>query len=182
MAPPVHFSQIQLRFSMFLFRRAPVPSDSLDFILLHTLASRVHKSQANLCMRMSLLSGEQEPIDSLRCILVNTSAVSILQPYGNLCGRVSFLRSFTKPVDGLCFVFMTGGRHEFKGEDIIVIQTKTGRLGMYLMGQAYFSREIMKRYHPRSIRTVAICGVSDPEMEAFCERAGIEVCVIPEAD
>ena len=30
-----------------------------------------------------------------------------------------------------------------EGQDIVVIQTKGGRLGMYLMGQAFFSREII---------------------------------------
>ena len=53
-----------------------------------------------------------------------------------------------------------GGTYDFKGKDIIVVQTKANRLGMYLMGQALFSSEIMKRYKPRSIKTVAICGNS----------------------
>jgi hypothetical protein len=56
-----------------------------------------------------------------------------------------------------------GGKYDFKDKDIIIIQTKSNRLGMYLMGQAFFSREIMKRYEPRSIKTVAICGKSDIE-------------------
>jgi hypothetical protein len=49
------------------------------------------------------------------------------------------------------------------------------------MGQAFFSREIMKRYNPSSILTVAICGKGDSEMEALCRRFGIEVEVIDEA-
>src|SRR5262245_48050154 len=36
-------------------------------------------------------------------------------------------------------------------KDIIVIQTKAGRLGMYLMGQAFFSAQLLQRYHPRSV-------------------------------
>jgi hypothetical protein len=72
-----------------------------------------------------------------------------------------------------------GGTFEFKGRDIIVIQTKSYRLGMTLMGQAYFSREIMKRFSPRSIKTITICGIGDSEMEALCKEAGIEVVVIP---
>ncbi|MDB4386648.1 hypothetical protein N9Z15_00405 [Akkermansiaceae bacterium] len=73
-----------------------------------------------------------------------------------------------------------GGTHDFQDKDLIVIQTKSGRLGMYLMGQAYFSREIMRRFSPRSIRTVAICGTDDTEMSELCSQADIEVCVTPE--
>ena len=39
-----------------------------------------------------------------------------------------------------------GGSFNFSNKDIIVIQTKAKGLGMYLMGQAFFPREIMKRY------------------------------------
>ena len=76
----------------------------------------------------------------------------------------------------------SGGTHQFEGKDLIIVQTKPGRLGMYLMGQAYFSREIMRRYSPRSLRTVALCGAHDLEMEALCADAGIEVFVIPDAE
>jgi hypothetical protein len=72
----------------------------------------------------------------------------------------------------------TGGAYDFQGKDLIVIQTKPGRLGMYLMGQAYFSREIMRRYNPRSIKTVAVCGQTDPEMEILCSQSDIEVFVV----
>ena len=72
-----------------------------------------------------------------------------------------------------------GGSFNFKGRDIIVIQTKSNRLGMTLMGQAYFSRKIMKRYNPKSIKAVAICGSGDAEMEELCKEASIEVVVIP---
>jgi hypothetical protein len=74
----------------------------------------------------------------------------------------------------------TGGVHDFKGKDLIVIQTKSDRLGMYLMGQAYFSREIMRRFNPRSVKAVAICGRTDAEMVALCSQADIEVRVIPD--
>jgi hypothetical protein len=44
------------------------------------------------------------------------------------------------------------------GHDIVIVQTKALRLGMYLLGQAFFSRELIKdRFAPRSIRTVALC-------------------------
>ena len=42
------------------------------------------------------------------------------------------------------------GSVDLAGKDITVVQTKATRLGMYLMGQAFFSREIMRRYRPRS--------------------------------
>ena len=69
---------------------------------------------------------------------------------------------------------------ELKGKDIIVVQTKKDRLGMYLMGQAFFSREIMKRYEPRSIETVAICGEGDIELEELCKQFDIKVEIIPD--
>lgn len=41
---------------------------------------------------------------------------------------------------------------DLEGQDIIVVQAKRGRLGMYLMGQALFSAELMKKFKPSSIR------------------------------
>ena len=70
------------------------------------------------------------------------------------------------------------GSVDLEGKDIVVLQTKGTRLGMYLMGQAFFSREIMKRYRPRSIESVAICAQGDAEMEQLCEQFGIKVVVI----
>lgn len=48
--------------------------------------------------------------------------------------------------------------------------------------RAYFSAQIMKRFRPKSIKTVAICGQPDPEMEALCRENKIEVVVIPERE
>lgn len=62
-------------------------------------------------------------------------------------------------------------------QDIVVIQTKASRLGMYLMGQALFSAEMMKSFNPRSIRTVAICNQDDVILRPICDGAGIEVVV-----
>ena len=61
------------------------------------------------------------------------------------------------------------------GRDIIVVQAKRPRLGMSLMGQALFSRELMKPFMPASIRTVALCGRDDSVMRPLAERYGIEV-------
>ena len=71
-----------------------------------------------------------------------------------------------------------GGTFDLRDKDIIVVQTKSNRLGMYLMGQAFFSKQIMRRFKPKSIRTVAICGESDKEMELLCKANEIEVVVI----
>jgi hypothetical protein len=70
-----------------------------------------------------------------------------------------------------------GGTFNLEDRDIVVVQTKATRLGMYLMGQTLFSREIIKRFKPRSIRAVAICGKGDPEMERLCESFEIEVVI-----
>ena len=66
-----------------------------------------------------------------------------------------------------------------KGQDVIVIQAKAHRLGMYLMGQTLFSAELIKRFEPASIRSVALCAKDDailrPMLECF---NGMEVVVI----
>lgn len=70
--------------------------------------------------------------------------------------------------------------YDFTGKDIIIIQTEKDRVGMYLLGQAFLSREAMMRYQPRSIKTVAICSKHDEEMYRLCEEFDIELVVIPE--
>ena len=43
------------------------------------------------------------------------------------------------------------------GEDIIVVQAKASRLGMYVMGQAVFSPKLILRNHNRvSIQSIAL--------------------------
>ena len=73
---------------------------------------------------------------------------------------------------------------EIAGKDIIVVQTKRGklktRLGMYLLGQAFFSRELMRPFKPRSIRTVAICTAGDDVLEPIAREFSIEVVVLPQ--
>ena len=62
------------------------------------------------------------------------------------------------------------------GEDIVVVQTKRGRLGMYLMGQALFSIDLMKKFSPRSIKSIALCEKNDSELGPLLENYGdIEV-------
>ena len=64
-----------------------------------------------------------------------------------------------------------------KNQDIIVIQTKAHRLGMYLMGQAFFSKELMKKFEPKSIRSVIVCTKDDSVMRSLAEQFGLEVKV-----
>ncbi len=48
------------------------------------------------------------------------------------------------------------------GEDVIAVQAKAQRLGMYLMGQGVFSAELLRRaFHPASIRSVILCSADD---------------------
>lgn len=63
------------------------------------------------------------------------------------------------------------------GKDIIVVQVKAQRLGMYLMGQALFSKELMKPFDPKSIRTVALCNKDDSILRPLAEAHGIEVVI-----
>ena len=72
--------------------------------------------------------------------------------------------------------------HSIEGKDVIAVQTKANRLGMYLMGQAFFSRELLKSFNPKSIRTVAICGKGDEKMVRLWRERDIEVVVIPEEE
>ena len=89
-------------------------------------------------------------------------------------------------IDGIIILgeerrIQVGGKYDLKDKDIIIVQTKSKRLGMSLMGQSYFSREIIRRYKPKTIRTVAICGQGDIEMEMLCKKFDIEVVVIPDS-
>ena len=68
---------------------------------------------------------------------------------------------------------------EVKGKEVIVVQTKAKRLGMYLMGQAFFSAELVRRLGAKTVRTVAVCKETDALMEELCEKFGIEVVVAP---
>jgi hypothetical protein len=69
---------------------------------------------------------------------------------------------------------------QLDGEDVIVVQCKTKRLGMYLMGQAYFSMHLIERHNPASIQSVALCTRTDsvlgPIFESYpnCEVVEID--------
>ncbi len=66
---------------------------------------------------------------------------------------------------------------EIADQEVIVVQTKAQRLGMYLMGQAFFSAELIRDFGPRSVRTVAVCSSADAKLQELCNRFGIEVVV-----
>ena len=63
------------------------------------------------------------------------------------------------------------------GKDVVVIQTKAHRLGMYLLGQALFSKHLIERFHPRTIETVAICTKGDAVLGPIAAKYGIKVVV-----
>lgn len=54
------------------------------------------------------------------------------------------------------------------------------RLGMYLMGQAFFSAQLIQRFHPRSVVSVALCLQDDAVLRPLFEHyAGMRVVVCP---
>jgi hypothetical protein len=69
---------------------------------------------------------------------------------------------------------------DVKGKDIIVVQTKAERLGMYLMGQVFFSAQLMRRFKPRSIESVALVAQDDDVLRPLLERyKSMRVVVCP---
>jgi hypothetical protein len=67
-----------------------------------------------------------------------------------------------------------------EGQDLIVVQTKATRLGMYLMGQAFFSAQLMQRFKPRSVESVALVAQDDSELRPIFEQYhGMHVVVCP---
>lgn len=54
------------------------------------------------------------------------------------------------------------------GQRVIVVQAKASRLGMYLMGQAIFSAELVRtRFAPASLRSVILCSKDDSVLRAY---------------
>ena len=67
-----------------------------------------------------------------------------------------------------------------EGQDIVIVQTKNDRLGMYLMGQAFFSAQLMRRFHPRSIESVALVAKDDDILRPLFEQyPAMRVVVCP---
>jgi hypothetical protein len=73
-----------------------------------------------------------------------------------------------------------GKSHDLREKDVIVVQTKNSRLGMYLMGQTLFSAQLVRELHPRSVRSVALCSASDAKLQPMLEAyGGCQVVVCP---
>ncbi len=69
---------------------------------------------------------------------------------------------------------------EIEGRDIVVVQTKASRLGMYLMGQTFFSAKLMESFHPRSIHSVALCAKDDSVLRPILESySNMKVVICP---
>ena len=65
-------------------------------------------------------------------------------------------------------------------KDVVVIQSKNKRLGMYLMGQTLFSRDLIFKKKPKSVRSIAVCRKDDKIMrELLVAHPGIEVAFCP---
>ena len=57
------------------------------------------------------------------------------------------------------------------GEDVIIVQAKASRLGMYLMGQALFSLALVRqRFRPASVRSIALCTEDDSILRPLLEE------------
>jgi len=66
-----------------------------------------------------------------------------------------------------------------EGKDIICIQAKHSRLGMYLMGQTLFSKQLLQQFKPRSILSIALCTKDDSILRPLLEKyPGMKVVII----
>ena len=53
---------------------------------------------------------------------------------------------------------------------------------MYLLGQAFFSKFLIERFKPRSIKCVAICGKNDEVIGDIAKKHEVEVVVIDDKE
>ena len=84
--------------------------------------------------------------------------------------------------DGFAGEFRIAQQSEVSVEskDIIVAQAKFNRLGMSLLGQAFFSAQLMQRFHPRSVESVALVTKDDDVLRPLFEQyPGMRVVVYP---
>ncbi len=69
---------------------------------------------------------------------------------------------------------------EIADKDVVVIQSKNKRLGMYLMGQTLFSRDLILAKGAKSVRSVAVCRKDDKVMRPLLlAHKNIEVHFCP---
>ncbi|MFC1982953.1 hypothetical protein ACFLV5_04150 [Chloroflexota bacterium] len=64
------------------------------------------------------------------------------------------------------------------GKDIVCVQAKTGTLGMYLMGQALFSSELLQKFKPKKVTSVALCTKDDSVLRPLIERYNVQVVIV----
>jgi hypothetical protein len=71
-------------------------------------------------------------------------------------------------------------RRDIAEKDVVVIQSKSKRLGMYLMGQTLFSRDLILAKGAKSVRSVAVCRKDDKVMRPLLlAHKNIEVHFCP---
>jgi len=56
------------------------------------------------------------------------------------------------------------------GRDVTVVQAKARRLGMPLMGQCLFSRDLLSNLGARTVQSVALCTADDLVLRPLLER------------
>ena len=67
---------------------------------------------------------------------------------------------------------------DISGRHVIAIQTKARRLGMFVMGQCLFSRNLLRAHGPNSIRSTALCTKDDAALRPLLEaHEGCEVVI-----
>jgi hypothetical protein len=67
-----------------------------------------------------------------------------------------------------------------EGEEGIVVPAKASRLGMYLMGQTFFSAQLVQCFRPASVHAVALCTADDSVLRPLLEQnPGMEVVIFP---
>ena len=66
------------------------------------------------------------------------------------------------------------------GRDVTVVQAKARRLGMPLMGQCLFSRDLLQSLGARTVQSVALCTADDLVLRPLLEQHdGCLVQVVP---
>ncbi len=72
------------------------------------------------------------------------------------------------------------GEVSLEGKDIICVQAKRGRLGMYLMGQALFSKQLLEEgFRPGNVLSIALCTTDDSVLRPLLEKhENVKVVVI----
>jgi hypothetical protein len=67
---------------------------------------------------------------------------------------------------------------DIAGRDVIAVQAKAKRLGLLLMGQCLFSRDLVRAMGPTSVRSVALCTRDDAVLRPLLEaHEGCEVVI-----